>query len=181
MMGKIIDLEVSATLLEYLKGESLDDTSIHSASPLLSVVAGTELEKVNEELRKFENFMINDLDRQFTCIPTPVYDLIMEILDFEIIKKKDADTKHLSNVAFIPLDELPKCCKECKLKYQNSSYAICAINQAATPNSEERPSWCKIRLMPEKMNVAGVYPQEDHITPSYKSGWNDCIEKMRSQ
>lgn len=32
--------------------------------------------------------------------------------------------------------------------------------------------------MPEKMKVCGKYPQPDGITPSYKVGWNSCLDEI---
>lgn len=41
-----------------------------------------------------------------------------------------------------------------------------------------RPDWCPLRPMPEKMQVCGKYPQPDGIVPSYKVGWNACIDAI---
>lgn len=32
--------------------------------------------------------------------------------------------------------------------------------------------------MPEKMKVCGKYPQPDRIAPSYKVGWNACLDEI---
>lgn len=37
---------------------------------------------------------------------------------------------------------------------------------------------CPLRKLPEKMQVCGKYPQPDGIVPSYKIGWNACIDAI---
>lgn len=48
--------------------------------------------------------------------------------------------------------------------------------------SESRPDWCPLRPLPEKMKLAGKYDQEyfqkGGKMPSYKCGWNDCLDKI---
>lgn len=41
-----------------------------------------------------------------------------------------------------------------------------------------RPEFCPLRKLPEKMKVCGKYPQPDGITPSYKVGWNACLDEI---
>lgn len=43
---------------------------------------------------------------------------------------------------------------------------------------KRRPDWCPLRELPEKMKVCGKYPQPDGITPSYKVGWNSCLDEI---
>ena len=42
----------------------------------------------------------------------------------------------------------------------------------------KKPDWCPLKPMPEKMQVCGKYPHPDGIVPSYKIGWNACIDKI---
>lgn len=37
---------------------------------------------------------------------------------------------------------------------------------------------CPLKPMPEKMQVCGKYPQPDGIVPSYKFGYNACIDEL---
>lgn len=37
---------------------------------------------------------------------------------------------------------------------------------------------CPLKPMPEKKEVCGRYPQSDGITPSYKIGYNACIDEI---
>lgn len=43
---------------------------------------------------------------------------------------------------------------------------------------QEVPNWCPIKPLPKKMKVCGKYPQPDGIVPSYKIGWNKCIDEI---
>ena len=48
--------------------------------------------------------------------------------------------------------------------------------------SESRPDWCPLQPLPEKMKVTGLYNGEYFKAggklPSYKIGWNDCIDEI---
>lgn len=65
--------------------------------------------------------------------------------------------------------DIPNSCKECRL---NKAIGICMINIKST-----RPARCPIHKMPEKMEICGRYPQEGPV-PSYRFGWNDCIDQI---
>lgn len=79
--------------------------------------------------------------------------------------------------------DMPKNCIECPIG-KNMSISIetciqcpfgkCAIDEEA----ETIPDWCPLRPMPEKKEVCGKYPQPDGITPSYKIGYNACIDEI---
>lgn len=48
--------------------------------------------------------------------------------------------------------------------------------------SKSRPDWCPLKPLPEKMKLTGLYNGEYFKTggklPSYKIGWNDCIDEI---
>lgn len=48
--------------------------------------------------------------------------------------------------------------------------------------SKSRPDWCPLKPLPEKMKVTGLYNGEYFKAggklPSYKIGWNDCIDEI---
>ncbi len=48
--------------------------------------------------------------------------------------------------------------------------------------SESRPDWCPLKQLPDKMKLTGVYGKEyfqsNGKMPSYKIGWNDCIDAI---
>lgn len=89
--------------------------------------------------------------------------------------------------------DMPNSCVECEFQANNvRDDPICilctesCIEQFVTKDEYKRidtdlkskPDWCPLRSMPEKMQVCGTYPQPDGITPSYKFGWNACIDEI---
>lgn len=48
--------------------------------------------------------------------------------------------------------------------------------------SKSRPKWCPLKSLPEKMKVTGIYNGEYFKAggkpPSYKIGWNACIDEI---
>ena len=51
--------------------------------------------------------------------------------------------------------------------------------------SESKPDWCPLKPLPEKMKVTGLYNGEYFKAggkpPSYKIGWNDCIDEITGE
>lgn len=49
--------------------------------------------------------------------------------------------------------------------------------------SKSKPDWCPLKPLPEKMKLTGVYGREyfqsNGKMPSYKIGWNDCIDAIK--
>lgn len=82
-------------------------------------------------------------------------------------------------------------CQFCESEYTgegiNKKYATshCRLNGREIKELKERPGWCLLRLLnplPEKMKVTGLYNGEYFKAggkpPSYKIGWNDCIDEI---
>lgn len=70
-------------------------------------------------------------------------------------------------------------CQKCALCYETENddeYLCCAVGKLLPDG--EKPDWCPLRELPEKMKVCGKYPQPDGITPSYKVGWNSCLDEI---
>lgn len=42
----------------------------------------------------------------------------------------------------------------------------------------KKPEWCPLVELPQKKEVCGKYPQKDGRPPSYKIGYNDCIDDI---
>ena len=80
--------------------------------------------------------------------------------------------------------EMPSNCGECSIcaSWQESAFSTreywCPSmdNKDVEPN--KKPDWCPLKPMPEKMQVCGKYPQPDGIVPSYKIGYNACIDEI---
>lgn len=51
--------------------------------------------------------------------------------------------------------------------------------------SKSRPDWCPLKPLPEKMKVTGLYNGEYFKAggkpPSYKIGWNKCIDAVTGE
>ena len=52
------------------------------------------------------------------------------------------------------------------------------VSRIVDSETYERPDWCPLRELPKKMEVCGKYPQPDRIEPSYKAGWNACLDEI---
>ena len=81
--------------------------------------------------------------------------------------------------------DMPETCKDCSCKYpsyKDDALYDCAITGKTIPidggRYGEKPNWCPLLELPEKMKVCGKYPQPDGITPSYKVGWNACLDEI---
>lgn len=86
----------------------------------------------------------------------------------------------------ILLIDTPESCNECILSGEYiyctgeiiSGENICHGCRGHNYDSAKKPDWCPLQVVPEKMEVCGRYPQPDGIAPSYKIGWNKCIDKI---
>lgn len=84
--------------------------------------------------------------------------------------------------------DMPVDCKQCvfcrglnacKLKKYLVRDKICTVYTVDKQIMEGgKPDWCPLRELPEKMKVCGKYPQPDRIAPSYKVGWNACLDEI---
>ena len=83
--------------------------------------------------------------------------------------------------------DVPDSCELCKFSghaYDSELFRegemYCTVNIKSVENIAEgvKPERCPIRPIPEKMEVCGRYPQPDRIVPSYKIGWNACVDEM---
>lgn len=75
--------------------------------------------------------------------------------------------------------DTPENCGKCKFI---SEFWCRAMNGRRVPNDDVIPNWCPLKPLPEKMKLTGVYNREyfqsNGKMPSYKIGWNDCIDKI---
>ena len=81
--------------------------------------------------------------------------------------------------AVLVMDEMPEDCTMCKFwnSKDDEGYAT-GVEELSLNSEEAKPDWCPLRELPEKMKVCGRYPQPDGITPSYKIGWNACLDEV---
>lgn len=80
--------------------------------------------------------------------------------------------------------DMPESCEKCRLcanaKEEQEPIKRCqyfGVGRAVT-SENRKPLWCPLKPLPEKMQVCGKYPQEDKIVPSYKIGYNACIDEL---
>ena len=77
------------------------------------------------------------------------------------------------------LMDMPDDCTMCKFWNTDDDECYATGSEELSLNSEEaKPDWCLLRELPEKMKVCGRYPQPDGITPSYKIGWDTCLDEI---
>lgn len=80
--------------------------------------------------------------------------------------------------------DIPRTCENCILSektwYGNAMLITCPFMpyQVERDNKQNEEKFCPIKPIPEKKQVCGRYPQSDGITPSYKIGWNKCIDEI---
>ena len=75
--------------------------------------------------------------------------------------------------------DTPENCGKCKFI---SEFWCRAMNNRKVPNNDAIPNWCPLKPLPEKMKVTGIYNGEYFRAggkpPSYKVGWNSCIDEI---
>ena len=72
-------------------------------------------------------------------------------------------------------------CMDCDICRSTFFKTICGITGNEVSGNHERggfPKECPLKPVPDKLEVYGKYPQSDRIVPSYKIGWNDCIDAI---
>lgn len=74
----------------------------------------------------------------------------------------------------------PENCRSCM--YIGTFRYFCRINCKDIEDASVKPDWCPLKPLPDKMKLTGVYGREyfqsNGKMPSYKIGWNDCIDEI---
>lgn len=77
--------------------------------------------------------------------------------------------------------DMPECCADCPCScFERDNpilNLICGVTQEDAYNVG-KPDWCPLRELPEKMKVCGKYPQPGKPIPSYRFGWNACLDEI---
>lgn len=77
--------------------------------------------------------------------------------------------------------DTPKYCALCALR-SGVLHPFCRVNNRDITDLSIRPDWCPLKPLPEKMKVTGLYNGEHFKAggkpPSYKIGWNKCIDEI---
>ena len=89
--------------------------------------------------------------------------------------------------------DMPKNCYECpfgteycgNLEYEGCCEladcldydAILMTEEHYDYESESRPDWCPLKLLPDRKEITETYKWEDRL-PSFKCGWNWCLKAI---
>ena len=78
--------------------------------------------------------------------------------------------------------DMPETCIMCDLLNESQHPRLyCGapgIGEDVTDYIACRPEFCPLREMPEKMELCGKYPQPGKPVPSYRCGWNACLDEI---
>ena len=87
--------------------------------------------------------------------------------------------------------DTPENCISCSISRDCSDIlgtcAFCPITGKCVfgKDAEMIPKWCPLKPLPEKMKVTGLYNGEYFKAggkpPSYKIGWNKCIDEITGE
>lgn len=80
--------------------------------------------------------------------------------------------------------DTPKYCALCVLR-SGVHHPFCRVNNRDITDLSIKPDWCPLKPLPEKMKATGLYNCEYFKAggklPSYKIGWNDCIDEITEE
>lgn len=89
------------------------------------------------------------------------------------------------------MDSPEKGCISCLIGRNQSNCletCICcpiAGKVALNEEAETIPDWCPLKPLPERMKVTGIYNGDYFRSggkpPSYKIGWNDCLDEITGE
>ena len=75
--------------------------------------------------------------------------------------------------------DMPIDCYDCPCYYEDKDRCEVLIKKAGA--DDEKPSWCPLKAMPEKINEKAIdfVPRGYWSPDDYEAkGWNDCIEEI---
>lgn len=73
---------------------------------------------------------------------------------------------------------MPEKCEDCTFSNPDGDYCPFHGEVSYPEYGSKKPSDCPIRPMPERWKVCGKYPQPGEPVPSYRIGWNACLDKI---
>ena len=80
------------------------------------------------------------------------------------------------------MDMPEQVCQKCTLCHETENddeYLCCATGKLLSDG--EKPDWCPLRELPERMEICGTYAEyyaKGGLMPSYKLGWNKCLDAI---
>ena len=87
------------------------------------------------------------------------------------------------NKGIIVVDEMPGNCRNIRGDENGCPYGgmVCQITKEDVMehvNNRTKPDWCPIKKLPDRWEVCGRYPQPGKPEPSYRIGWNACLNEI---
>lgn len=77
--------------------------------------------------------------------------------------------------------DMPEDCEDCSQEYDGRCYHEHPCGREIKEGCK-KPDWCPLRPLPERFyGDYGRYPQPDGIPPSYKVGWNACLDAITGE
>lgn len=90
--------------------------------------------------------------------------------------------------AVLVIGEMPKECRRCQLMVDRFCYGIPMDEVHDNININERPSWCPLRVLPEKIDHLSQLPDDikkwsfvSYETFGYEEGWNACLDEITGE
>ena len=81
--------------------------------------------------------------------------------------------------------DTPENCYSCCLRKLIRDLPYCEAKPERIKDSNIKPDWCSLKPLPDKMKLTGVYGREyfqsNGKMPSYKIGWNDCLDAIKGE
>ena len=78
--------------------------------------------------------------------------------------------------------DTPESCRSCYLRGFTLNLQYCRGKLKDIKDVSTKPDWCPLKPLPEKMKVnciyIGEYFKAGNKPPSYKIGWNKCIDEI---
>ena len=78
--------------------------------------------------------------------------------------------------------DTPESCRSCYLRGFTLALQYCKVESEHIKDTSVKPDWCPLKPLPDKMKLTGLYGREyfqsNGKMPSYKIGWNDCIDEI---
>lgn len=158
-------------IYDFLSGNRLDyDPPVVEGG----LVITTAMERMNVNIG---DYIIRDVEGVFYPCTQRIFEETYEV--FEESEKSEEKVALIMN--------RPRGCMNCVCLYGGIRYSRfqCKMTDLFIEDSSEVPVWCPLKPLPEKMKVTGLYNGEYFKAggkpPSYKIGWNNCIDAITGE
>lgn len=77
--------------------------------------------------------------------------------------------------AILVIDEMPKNCDECPIRFIGEPNEWCWYLKHGLDDIKSKPKWCPLKPMPEKKEEGDYMEDYDSLVAI---GWNACIKEI---